>query len=91
MSVPAKIQIRAATADDAAALAETISLAYRDVARRFGITSQNAPTHPSNAESHWVLSDLTRGMSYLMAVDKSCVGCVAFKQSDLPPRARTPS
>jgi GNAT superfamily N-acetyltransferase len=82
MSAPANIRIRSATADDAATLAETISLAYRDVARRFGITSRNAPTHPSNAESHWILSDLARGTSYLMAVvDKYCAGCVAFKQS----------
>jgi N-acetylglutamate synthase-like GNAT family acetyltransferase len=78
----ASIQIRAATADDAGVLAETISLAYRDVARRFGITLQNAPTHPSNAQSHWVLSDVAQGTTYLMAmVDKSCVGCVAYRQS----------
>jgi hypothetical protein len=76
------VLIRAATPDDARVLAETISLAYRDVAARFGLTSLNAPSHPSNAHSHWVLSDLACGTSYLMAViDKSCVGCVAYRQS----------
>lgn len=82
MSASATIEIRLASTDDATKLAETISLAYRDVARRFGITSQNAPSHPSNAEPHWVLSDLNSGSSYLMAlVNESCVGCVAFKQT----------
>ena len=82
MSTQSSIEIRSATADDAATLAETISLAYRDVARSFGITAQNAPTHPSNAESQWVLSDLASGMSYVMAIlGNSCIGCVAFKQS----------
>lgn len=46
--------IRSATANDADILAKTISLSYSDVAKQFGITSQNAPDHPSNAESHWI-------------------------------------
>jgi GNAT superfamily N-acetyltransferase len=78
----ANIKIRAATTGDAGVLAETISLAYRDVARRFGITLQNAPTHPSNAQSHWVLSDLAQGTTYLMAmVGNFCAGCVAYRQT----------
>lgn len=82
MSKSMDIHIRSATADDAEILAKTISLAYRDVASRFGITPQNAPTHPSNAESHWILSDLENGISYLIAEENdSCVGCVAYSQS----------
>lgn len=82
MSSSTNITIRTARADDATILANTISVAYRDVAEQIGLTLENAPDHPSNAQPDWVLSDLESGMSYLMAlVNETCVGCVAFKQT----------
>ena len=72
--------IREATSEDVASLAPLIRSAYRDVADRFGLTSENAPTHPSNCKADWIEADLARGISYyLLSSDDTLCGCVALE------------
>jgi len=59
-------KIRKANQQDIPFLAQTIALAYKDVAQRFGLTPQNCPKHPSNCTGEWVQSDLDRGVIYSM-------------------------
>jgi N-acetylglutamate synthase-like GNAT family acetyltransferase len=72
--------IRKTDASDADVLARLIRAAYRDVAERFGLTFENAPTHPSNCQPAWIERDLERGVSYfLLSVEATPCGCVALE------------
>lgn len=74
--------IRTADVSDVTLLATTIRRAFRDVARRFGLTPQNCPKHPSNCTDEWICKDLDRGVTYyLMESDGTAVGCVALEQA----------
>jgi hypothetical protein len=66
--------IRKARVSDISLLAGLIRHAYRDVARRFGLTAENGPKHPSNCTAEWIRRDLERHVTYYL---------LAFK-SDLP-------
>jgi hypothetical protein len=59
--------IRHATRDDAEALADLIRRSFRDVAERFGLNRDNAPTHASNCEPRWLRSDFERGVGSFVA------------------------
>ena len=73
------VRVRPADSRDADAIATVIRIAFRDVAVKFGITVQNAPTHPSNASEKWILDDMEKGIEYVVAeVDGAAVGCVAY-------------
>ena len=73
-------RIREATSEDVATLAQLIRSAYRDVADRFGLTPENAPTHASNCKADWIEADLTRGVSYfLLSSHNALCGCVALE------------
>lgn len=72
--------IRDATCEDAEVVARVIRTSFRDVALRFGLTPENAPTHPSNCQSDWIQSELARGVSYyLLCSDGLVAGCVALE------------
>ncbi|HQI82498.1 MAG TPA: hypothetical protein PLR71_13200, partial [Deltaproteobacteria bacterium] len=58
------ILIRTATHTDGELLASLIRTAFDTVARRFGITPENAPRHPSSCTSEWVFRDMERGVIY---------------------------
>jgi ribosomal protein S18 acetylase RimI-like enzyme len=75
-----KIEIRDATCEDAEIVARVIRTSFRDVALRFGLTPENAPTHPSNCQSDWIQSELSRGVSYyLLCSHGLAAGCVALE------------
>ena len=75
--------IRRAAHDDAEVLADLLRRAFRDVAERFDLSRDNAPTHASNCEAGWVRSDLERGVSYFLASsDGSAVGCIALEPAE---------
>jgi ribosomal protein S18 acetylase RimI-like enzyme len=75
--------IRQATHDDAEVVAGIIRSSFRDVAERFGLNSENAPTHPSNCRPDWIRSDLNRAVFYyLLYSQESPVGCVALELAD---------
>ncbi len=76
-----RIEIRTGTVDDAEAIAGVIQTAFRDVAEKFALTPQNAPSHPSNCTGDWIRSDLNTGFQYLVAEDDGdIVGCFAYKK-----------
>jgi len=72
--------IRRAHRRDAEALAALIRCAYRDVAERFDLTADNAPSHPSNCRADWITRDLARGRRYyLLRRGGTLCGCVALR------------
>ena len=75
--------IRPASENDIAAIAHLIQLAYKDVAQRFGLNSDNCPKHPSNTTDAWIRSDLERAVTYFLLVqDNALIGCAALETSD---------
>src|ERR1035437_6880861 len=77
------MNIREATALDAATLAALISASNRDVAARFGLTLENCPKHPSFCTEDWIKADLARGEHYFLAEETvEPIACVAFELAD---------
>lgn len=59
-----------------------IQAAFGVVARRFDLTPENCPKHPSNVNEHWVARDLARGVRYYLArQDQQVVGCVGVERA----------
>ncbi|HAR97656.1 MAG TPA: GNAT family N-acetyltransferase [Syntrophus sp. (in: bacteria)] len=76
-------EIRPCLEADAGILAETIRVAFRDVAERFGLTRENAPRHPSNCSPDWIEKDMARGVVYYMLEDGGrASGCVALEMAN---------
>ncbi len=74
------MQIKIATIDDRAILTDLIRNSYRDVAQRFGLTSENCPKHPSNCTEDWIRNDFARGVSYyLIEHNGRPAGCAALE------------
>ncbi len=80
MNLHGERAIRPATEADAPVLASLVSQANQDVARRFGLTPQTCPKHPSQCEPSWIVDDLRRGVRYfLRETEAGPVGCVAYE------------
>lgn len=76
----APLTITSAGEDQATQLAVMIRQSYADVARRFGISPQTAPTHPSACTAEWIRSDRLEGVRYYSATcGNMLVGCAASK------------
>ena len=74
-------KIRICTKEDTQILTETIRKSFRDVAERFGLTKENAPSHPSNCTVDWIQKHMEHGVTYLAIENKNhVVGCVALEQ-----------
>ncbi len=74
------VAIKAAGDDQDARLALLIRQSYADVARRFEISPQNAPAHPSACTAEWIRSDRLEGVRYYSAAcGNMLVGCAASK------------
>jgi len=72
--------IKEATLNDRDVLAKLIRDSFHDVARRFSLTKDNCPKHPSNCTSSWIESDISRGVQYyLLCADEAPIGCVAIE------------
>ena len=75
--------IRDATEADADLLVSLIRGSFADVAERFGLTPENAPTHPSNCTPEWIHSAFAKGVRYyLMQGPQGPVGCVALEHAE---------
>jgi N-acetylglutamate synthase-like GNAT family acetyltransferase len=75
-------QIREAENRDISLLADIIRRAYRDVAVRFGLTSENCQKHPSNCDEGWIEKDLERGVVYyILECGTTPIGCVALEKT----------
>ena len=74
------IHIKKAHSDDAPLLSELIRLSFRDVARRFALTPENCPKHPSNCTTEWIERSLAKGATYyLLEKAGKTAGCFALK------------
>ena len=74
------VTIRLADHEDAELVAGLVRSSFRDVAERFHLTPENAPTHPSNCQPDWIRSDLGRGVEYYLLYSQgSAAGCVALE------------
>ena len=72
--------IRITECTDAQLLAMIVRRSFRDVARRFGLTHENCPKHPSNCTDEWIQKDVSRGVTYyVMESNQAAVGCVALE------------
>ena len=64
-------------------MAETIRTSFKDVAKRFGLTQENASRHPSNYREDWIQKDTERGVTYfILEKEDSVAGCVALEVSN---------
>jgi N-acetylglutamate synthase-like GNAT family acetyltransferase len=76
-------KIRICAKEDIQVLTETIRRSFRDVAERFGLTRENAPSHPSNCTVDWIRRHMERGVTYFAIENKNqVVGCVALEQAN---------
>jgi len=76
-------KIRVCTEKDAGVLAETTRKSFQDVADRFGLTPENAPSHPSNCTVDWIRKDIEDGVIYFAIQNKNHVaGCVALEKAN---------
>lgn len=74
------VAIRDADLQDAALLARIIGDSFRDVARRFALTPENCPRHPSNCTPAWIDADHKRGVRYfILSENGEPVGCVGLE------------
>jgi N-acetylglutamate synthase-like GNAT family acetyltransferase len=80
--VPKPFGITPASVQDTIRITALIREAFGVVARRFDLTTDNCPKHPSNCSEHWVARDLARGVRYFLArQDDREVGCVGVEQA----------
>ncbi len=78
-----KFKIRTCNQEDIEILTEIIRKSFRDVAQRFGLTRQNAPSHPSNCPLNWIRYDMERGATYfVLESENSIAGCVACEKAN---------
>jgi N-acetylglutamate synthase-like GNAT family acetyltransferase len=76
-------KIRICTKEDTQVLAEIIRRSFQDIAERFGLTQENAPSHPSNCTVDWIRKDMERGVTYFAIENKNhVVGCVALERAN---------
>jgi predicted N-acetyltransferase YhbS len=76
------ISIRKAAPADLSLLSGLIRESFRDVAKRFTLTPENCPKHPSNCTDEWIEKDCNRGVLYFIAEDDGKpVGCVALEKA----------
>ncbi len=74
--------IRTCTLEDIGILTETIRKSFHDVAERFNLTEENAPSHPSNCTYNWIRHDMERGVTYFVLENKDGIaGCVACEKA----------
>jgi len=77
----ATMAIRLASREEAPRLAGIIRAAFRDVAERFGLTAETAPTHPSLCTAAWVERALDKGVTYYLGEDGARAwGCIALER-----------
>ena len=75
------VMIKEATLNDREILVKLIRESFRDVARRFSLTVDNCPKHPSNITSSWIESDISRDVQYfILYVDENPIGCVGIEK-----------
>ena len=73
--------IREAGSVDHSLLTHLIRSSFITVAERFGLNSENCPTHPSNCTDEWIEKDYARGRKYyILESDGVPSGCIALEK-----------
>jgi N-acetylglutamate synthase-like GNAT family acetyltransferase len=76
------MHIRQAAIDDIPVLIDLIRRSFQDVAKRFGLTIENCPTHPSFYTPERMISDFEKGVQYFVLENEGTpVGCVALEKA----------
>ncbi len=76
------MEIRRATIDDIPVLIDLIRQSFRDVAKRFGLTRKNCPTHPSFYTADRMRSDFEKNIQYFLLQNENLpAGCVALERA----------
>lgn len=76
------LSIIPASPQDIIRITAIIRTAFGVVARRFQLTPQNCPKHPSNCTENWLARDLARGVTYYLAtIERQPVGCMGVEQA----------
>ena len=74
------ITVREVTTDHVPVLTEIIKKSFHNVAKKFNLTKENAPKHPSNCQEDWIYSALEKGVKYyLLEFEDTPIGCVALE------------
>ena len=77
-----KLTIKKAGREATPLLAALIQRAYKDVAERFGLTTNNCPKHPSNCTEEWIERDFARGVIYyILECGGRQIGCAAIENA----------
>ncbi|MCJ7773432.1 MAG: GNAT family N-acetyltransferase [Desulfobacterales bacterium] len=76
------MHIRQASIDDIPVLIDLIRRSFRDVAKRFGLTRENCPTHPSFYTVDRMKLDFGKNIQYfLIEHNGTVVGCTALEKA----------
>ncbi|MCJ7617095.1 MAG: GNAT family N-acetyltransferase [Desulfobacterales bacterium] len=77
------MKIRKTTAIDIKTISKTIRSSYLTVAKKFNLTADNCPKHPSNCSDEWIKSDFERGVKYyILESEEGVIGCAALEKAD---------
>ncbi|HJO95958.1 MAG TPA: GNAT family N-acetyltransferase [Victivallales bacterium] len=76
------MKIKEANKNDIRTLSNLIHNSFLDVAKKFGLTKDNCPTHPSNCTDNWIQTDLLAGKRYFILEANYHVGCIAFERAN---------
>ncbi len=77
-----RFQIKEATINDINTLTKIIKNSFLSIAKKFNLTLENAPRHPSNCKAEWISSALESGIHYyLLKIEKQNypIGCCALE------------
>lgn len=78
-----KITIKETDIRDIYILSGIIRKSYQDVAKKFHLTAENCPRHPSNCTDEWIQNDFSRGVIYYILMhEDDALGCVAIEQPE---------
>ena len=78
-----KSDIREVKPEDASLLNFVVRQCFADVARRFELTPENCPSHPSNSTVEKIQDDIARGVSFFLKIDMGIpAGCVGLEKAD---------
>ena len=75
--------VKKVDAEDASLLNFVIRQCFADVAKRFELTPENCPTHPSNSTIEKVKEQMAEGVEFFLKIDRGIpAGCVGLEKAD---------
>lgn len=75
--------IRECTEKDITILTHLLRYSFHDVAKRFNLTINNAPTHASNCTEEWIVKAFEKSIEYyILEYHNIPCGCVALEHAN---------